>query len=183
MDTLIISASPNKDGLTADCANAASEGVRQAHGTSEQICLNDHDIGLCAACANGWGTCWEKHTCQVEDDFQPLHQRVARADGYVVVSPVYFGQMSEIAKAFFDRLRRCEATRGQDSALAQKPVLGVAAAGGSGGGIISCLEEMNRLFGHLRADVFDLIPVTQKSRAHKTQTIQQASRRMVGEDA
>jgi multimeric flavodoxin WrbA len=140
--------------------------------------LNDHDVGLCAACDRGWGTCRQTHECQVQDDFQSIHARTREAGCYVVVSPVYFGQLSESAKAFFDRLRRCEATRGDDSALADNPIIGVAAAGGSGGGTATCLDEMNRLFAHLRCSVFDLIPVTQKSRAHKIKTIRHAAERM-----
>lgn len=179
MKCLIFTSSPNKDGLTAECARAAATGLEAANARVETICLNDHEIGLCAACERGWGTCWEDHECRVRDDFQPIHGRTKEADAYVVVSPVYFGEMSESAKAFFDRLRRCEATRGDDSRLAGKPVIGVAAAGGSGGGIVSCLEQMNRLFSHFRCSVFDLVPVTQKSRGHKADTIREAARRMV----
>ncbi|NIO12702.1 MAG: flavodoxin family protein, partial [Xanthomonadales bacterium] len=68
--------------------------------------------------------------------------------------------LSESAKAFFDRLRRCEATRGDDSALHGKPAIGVAAAGGSGRGTDTCLHQMRRLFEHLGCDVADLLTVT-----------------------
>ncbi len=127
--------------------------------------LNDAHVGLCHACAQGWGTCRTEHRCQVMDGFQDLHKAANEADGYVVVSPVYFGELSESAKAFFDRLRRCEATRGDESGLADKPMLGVAAAGGSGGGTTTCLDQMNRLFIHLRGNTWDLVPITRKSRA------------------
>jgi multimeric flavodoxin WrbA len=178
MKCLIFTSSPNKDGLTAECAGAAAAGLEAANARVETICLNDHDVGLCAACEHGWGTCWEEHECQVGDDFQPIHSRTRDADAYVVVSPVYFGEMSESAKAYFDRLRRCEATRGEQSRLAGKPVIGVAAAGGSGGGIVSCLEQMNRLFSHLRSSVFDMLTVTRKRRGHKVHAIREAARRM-----
>lgn len=179
MAILIYASSPNKDGLTAECAEAAADGVRTAGAEPEIVWLNDLDIGLCQACKAGWGTCVSEHYCQVEDGFQTLHERTRRADGYVVVTPVYFGQLSESAKAFFDRLRRCEATRGDDSPLSGKPALGVAAAGGSGGGTATCLEEMNRLFSHLRCHVADLITVTQKSRPYKPEAIRRAAAAMV----
>ena len=67
------------------------------------------------------GECRPEHECQVEDDFQALHGRMLQADAYVLVTPVYWGEMSESAKAFADRLRRCEATRGDESGLAGKP--------------------------------------------------------------
>jgi multimeric flavodoxin WrbA len=178
MGVLVFATSPNKDGLTAQCATAACEGLRSAGVEAELVFVNDEGVGLCQACNNGWGTCREKHVCQVEDGFQALHERIKQAQGYVLVSPVYFGQLSESAKALFDRLRRCEATRGDQSALAGKPVIGVAAAGGGGGGTTSCLDEMNRLFSHLRCSVFDLITVTRKTRPYKPGTIREAGSAM-----
>ncbi len=128
MNVIVISSSPNKDGLTAACATAAIEGVLQAGGRAEEVRLNDLQIGLCRACGNGWGTCLDDHECQTEDDFQALHARVLQADAYVLVTPVYWGEMSESARAFTDRLRRCEATRWDESGLFGKPVIAVAAA-------------------------------------------------------
>ncbi len=171
MRTLIFTASPNKDGLTASCAKAANEGVESTGNTADIICLNDLDVGKCQACDNGWGTCNKVHECQVIDDFQKLHQQVKDYDNYVIITPVYYGQMSESAKAFFDRLRRCEATRGNDSILKGKSVIAVAAAGGSGNGIDTCLFTMERLISHLQAIRFDLVGITQKNRSYKINTI------------
>jgi multimeric flavodoxin WrbA len=175
MDVLVFATSPNKDGLTAECSEAAFEGVKSAGLEAEIVYLNDEDVGLCQACERGWGTCRQEHRCQVEDGFQALHEQVRQAKGYVLVSPVYFGELSESAKAFFDRLRRCEATRGDESAMAGKPAVGVAAAGGSGRGTVSCLDQINRLFTHLRCDIRDLITVTRMSRDHKPAAIRAAS--------
>ncbi len=136
---------------------------------------------MCQACDDGWGTCQSSHECQEKDDFQPLHARVLRADALVLVTPVYWGEMSESAKAFTDRLRRCEASRGGDSRLSGKPVIAVAAAGGSGGGMISCLQSMERWIQHVRARVYDLIPVKRLSREYKLVAIQSAARAMVEE--
>ncbi len=178
MNVLVFASSPNKDGLTEECAQAAAEGIRSAGASAEIVYLNDEDIGSCQACGRGWGTCRDEHYCQVDDGFQAVHEKAGQADGYVVVNPVYFGQLSESAKACFDRLRRCEATRGDESALGGKPAIGVAAAGGSGGGIVSCLDEMSRLFAHLRCSVFDMITVTQKTRAYKPAAIREAAAAM-----
>jgi multimeric flavodoxin WrbA len=129
MNILVISSSPNTNGLTAACAAAAVEGARQAGAQAEEIRLNDLLVGMCQACDNGWGTCRTDHACQVSDDFQALHARVLEADAVVLVTPVYWGEMSESAKAFTDRLRRCEATRGSESGLADKTVLSAFAVG------------------------------------------------------
>jgi multimeric flavodoxin WrbA len=179
MNVLIISSSPNHDGLTAACASAALEGVQQAGGQAEHVCLNDLDIGMCQACDRGWGTCLEEHTCQMEDDFQALQARVAGADAYILATPVYWGEMSESAKAFTDRLRRCEATRGGESCLSGKPVIVLAAAGGSGGGMITCLASMERWIDHVRARRFDLIPINRWSRDYKLEAIRAAAQMMV----
>jgi multimeric flavodoxin WrbA len=181
MNVIIVSTSPNKDGLTAACAAAAAEGISLAGGTVEEVRLNDLHVGLCHACENGWGACRSEHECQVQDDFQELHGRACRADAIVLVTPVYWGEMSESAKAFTDRLRRCEASAGTESRLSGKPVIAVAAAGGSGGDMITCLASMERWIQHVRARTFDLIPVNRWSRAYKLITIREAARAMVKE--
>ncbi len=183
MDVLILTTSPNDDGLTAACAAAAAEGVLQAGGQSETICLNRLDIGRCDACDDGWGTCRQEHYCQVSDDFQALHERVNNADAYVFVTPVYYGEMSESAKAFADRLRRCEATLQDASHLAGKPIIAVAAAGGSGNGMITCLLSMERWIEHVRARKWDLIPVNRWSRDYKLTAIRSAAQALVADSA
>ena len=179
MKVLVISASPNKDGLTAACAAAAVQGVLEGGGHAEEVRLNDLDIGKCHACENGWGACRTDHECQVEDDFQALHARIPEFDSYVLVTPVYWWEMSESMKAFTDRLRRCEATAGSDSHFMDKPVIAVAAAGGSGNGMITCLSSMEHWIKHVRGRVFDLIPVNRWSRECKCTCIRQAAQAMV----
>jgi hypothetical protein len=89
--------------------------------------------------------------------------------------------MSESAKAFADRLRRCEATRGESSGLGGKPMIAMAAAGGSGNGMITCLLSMERWIDHVRARKFDLIPVNRWSREYKLTAIREAAQAMVKE--
>lgn len=175
MNIIVLSASPNRGGLTAACAAAAVQGAGAAGAQVEEARLNDLEIGKCKACNDGWGTCRTEHRCQEQDGFQALHARVLHADACVFVTPVYWGEMSESAKAFADRLRRCEATRGEESGLRGKAVLAVAAAGGSGGGMITCLLNMERWIQHVRARVFDLIPVNRWSRQYKLEAICSAS--------
>ena len=178
MRVLVIHSSPNLDGLTAACARAALEGVGGAGGQAEVVRLNDLDIGLCQACDNGWGMCRSEHRCIQEDDFAALQGRFAAAEGYVLVTPVYYGDLSETMKAFTDRLRRCEATKGEASSANGKPVLAIAAAGGGGGGAITCLHSMDRWVQHVRAERFDTIPVTRRNRAYKLEAIREAAEAM-----
>lgn len=175
MQFLVISSSPNIDGLTAACAQAALAGIRQSGSQAQEIRLNDLNIGMCEACGNGWGTCLNENRCQVLDDFQSLHALTLQADGIALITPVYWGEMSESAKAFTDRLRRCEANNRQGSRLAGKPVLVVAAAGGSGNGTVTCLLSMERWAQHVKARVFDLIAVNRWSCDYKLETIRAAA--------
>ncbi len=178
MNVMILSGSPNTDGLTAACAASAAEGVRAAGGTSEAVSLNALRIGMCQACDNGWGTCQKLHECQVRDDFQGLHARLLQADALIIVTPVYWGDLSESTKAVTDRLRRCEATRGNESGLAGKPVLCVAAAGGTGNGMITCLQSLERWVQHVYARKWDFIPVNRWSRPYKLEAIKAAAETM-----
>ena len=178
MKITVLYGSPNEDGLTAACAAAAVEGIQAAGEDAELICLNQAEIGMCQACDNGWGTCQKEGHCQVEDGFQALHARVQQSDALALVTPVYWGEMSESAKAFTDRLRRCEAPRGESSCFFKRPVLAVAAAGGSGGGMITCLGSMERWIQHVSGRVFDLLPVNRWSREYKLVAIRAAARAM-----
>ena len=122
-------------------------------------------LQACRQCGNGWGQCRKKQTCVIDDDFQALRKELHKADAIVFANPVYFGEMSEVAKSFLDRLRRCEAFK--EGPLSGKFFLGIAAAGGSGGGIVSCQVALERYCQHLRMKLFDMIPVTQLTREYK----------------
>jgi multimeric flavodoxin WrbA len=182
MNLIIIHSSPNDDGLTAACAFAAVQAAQHAGAGVEEVKLNASKVGMCQACDRGWGECQSIHECQVADGFQGLHQRILKADALILITPVYWGEMSESAKALTDRLRRCEASRDQDlggSMLKGKPYIAVAAAGGSGNGTMTCLSSMERWGQHVGMRVFDLIPVNRWSRSYKLDCIQSAVRELV----
>jgi multimeric flavodoxin WrbA len=179
MKVMIITSSPNKDGLTETCGQAAKLGVEDAKGETVMVRLNDLNISKCHACGNGRGTCRDEHKCQVGDDFQMLQKLMGEMDAFVVVTPVYWGEMSESAKAFFDRLRRCEAINKEKNCIEGKPVISVAAAGGSGNGILTCLASMERLFSHIRAEKFDMIGIIRKNRNYMLEAIRAAAKEMV----
>lgn len=178
MKIMILTSSPNKDGLTAACGCAAKAGVEMDSTQSLVVDLNALNISSCLACANGWGTCLKKHVCQVEDDFQKLHEEMSKADGYIIITPVYWGDMSESLKAFIDRLRRCEASNGEKNNLAGKPFICVAAPGGTGNGSISCLGSFERFVEHVKGVKYDFIGVTRRNREYKLTTIREAAKSM-----
>jgi multimeric flavodoxin WrbA len=178
MDMVVLHTSPNTDGLTANLAKAARDGATEAGAEAEVIKLTDYEIARCWQCSNGWYKCRDEGWCVIEDQFQSLRGKIQAADAWALVTPVYFGDLSESAKAFTDRLRRCN-VGAEGEGLADKPVLGVAAAGGSGRGTATCLLALDRLFRHMNAEVADLITVTRRSADYKRETVREAARAMV----
>jgi len=176
MKVLIVTSTPNMEGLTAACGEAARQGVVDGGSRARLINLNEYDVLRCAVCEDGWGPCLKKHRCRLEDDFAELQKTFDEAEGFAWVTPVYFGEPSEPMKAFFDRLRRCEATKkdAEKSVVEGKPTVCVAAAGGSGNGAVHCLAEMERLVRQLSGTPYDFIPVTQKTREYQIETIHDA---------
>ena len=180
MKIMILMGSPNHDGLTAACAEQAGKGAAAGGAEVTAIRLNDLSIGMCSACGNGWGTCLQQHTCQVEDDFQAVHAAMKDMDAFILVTPVYWGEPSESAKAFLDRVRRCEGVGKEDSFTAGKLFLCVAAAGGTGNNMISCLAAMEKFTDHVKGKKFDFIGVTRKTKRYKLNTIYEAAKEMAG---
>jgi multimeric flavodoxin WrbA len=175
---MIFTSSPNKDGLTAACGEQARQGVISAGADAMVVSLNDLSIGMCHACNDGWGPCKDKHHCQVLDDFQKLHTTLRDIDGFIFVTPVYWGDMSESTKSFIDRLRRCEAFKQENQYLSGKPIICVAAAGGSGNGCVSCLATMEKFVDHVKGIKFDFIGITRRNRENKLMTIYEAAKQM-----
>lgn len=60
-------------------------------------------------------------------------------------------------KAFFDRLRRCDAT--QNHFLSEKRCVLMACAGGTGRGTLECLQQLERGLTHMGMRVYDRISV------------------------
>ena len=185
--TLILSSSPNTDGLTAECVERAAEGVKKAGGTVKHINLNKMKLESCRACDNGWGICRKKYECIIKDDFAEIKKDIDSAAAVIIITPVYWGEMSESAKCFFDRFRRCEASKyfaGMDadspkSALDDKNAILIAAAGGSGNGTLSCLTQMENMIKHVRGKIFDRITVTRFNKKYKLDTIAEAAYEVV----
>jgi multimeric flavodoxin WrbA len=184
MKIIGIQSSPNTDGLTNTLAKAVLEGAKSKGAETELVHLNQLDIRSCEAHnldGRGWGTCRTERTCIIKDDFQKLRNMINKADALVFSTPVYFGDISESAKNFLDRWRRCERSN-PASPLIGKPVIGIAAAGGSGGGAVNALHNLETYLRRLQFTIFDLMPVTQKSKKHKLDMLRTAGQRLTSED-
>lgn len=173
MKVVIISASPNKEGLTNSCVDVCIETLKQKNIETEWICLNKYNLKRCEACGNrGWGICLEQHRCRIDDDFNSLQEKIQEYDAMIIVSPVYFYEMSEVAKTFFDRLKRCQSFN-ENSKLANKKCLFLACAGGSGDGTDQTLSSMKILCKFIHTDVVNYIGVTRKNFEEKKEEIKE----------
>ena len=153
----IVWSSPNTDGLTAAAKNQIMNGLTEAGVQVEEIHLNRKKLEHCRACGNGWGTCRTKGSCVIKDGFAEIYRTLAEADGIVWISAVYWSDMTECFKAFFDRLRRCDAVF--NHSLAEKRCVLAACAGGTGRGTLECLQQMERGLTHMGMRAYDRIPV------------------------
>jgi multimeric flavodoxin WrbA len=175
MKFLIISGNPKHDGLCHSIEEAVLSGAEGAN--AETITMEG--IGRCRCCRDGWGGCLEKHRCGYGDDgFYKAQDKVREADALCLLTPVYWGEMAEGILAFLDRLRRCEF--GQKGALSGKPVLLIASPGGTGNGMLTCLEQMDRFCRHTGAVIFDYIGINRWNSDYKREAAYKAAKAMTG---
>lgn len=178
---IILSGTPKTEGLTVSYVEAVRAGAEEGGLAVELAPLCRSGVGICRVCGDGWGPCGSEGRCAFGDDgFAALTERLAAADAAAVVSPVYWGELSETLKGYFDRLRRCEARKGEGGALYGKPVLCVAVAGGSGNGTLSCLEQCERVLRPLGANITDRISATRFNSPYTAQAARAAGRAMAG---
>ena len=176
MKYLIISGNPKEDGLCHGMMEQVQCGAEA--GGAQVETLTVAEMGRCRVCGNGWGTCREQHSCAFgEDGFSAAQALVKAADQICIITPVYWGEMAEGLKSFLDRLRRCEF--GQSGALAGKQVLLIASPGGTGNGMLTCLEQMDRFCRHTGAVIFDYIGINRWNNDYKGLAAYSAAEAMV----
>jgi len=185
---IIITASPNKDGLTAACGNAAYDGIKAAGGEAEVIDICAKKIEPCVLCGNsklifgipdkGWGSCFGTAVCSIKDIMAELQEKIRASEGLILISPVYFEQPSESMQYFMDRFRRLEVFNEKGSAVKNKAVDMIAAAGGSGNGTVPCLTEMELWCRQVGALPKDRIGITRYNRENMLKEIESSATRM-----
>ena len=184
MKVLVVMSDPSGNGLPAACAEAARQGIVDGHSPVRIVNLNELQIARCAMCdPDGWGPCRAKHYCELTDDFQSLHETVSQAQGYVFITPAYFGEIGEAMRAFLDRLRRCEGSKdptvGEESVLHGKPAVGIVTSTQTSGEATRALAALTNVLEQLNVEVFDLIPVTEKTQTYQLETVHDALTAMV----
>ncbi|MCD7781721.1 MAG: flavodoxin family protein [Methanosphaera sp.] len=93
--------SPKSDGNTSYLVERALEYIENEGIDTELITLANKDIKFCQGC----DYCKGSGECIIEDDMRELTSIIDGCDGLIMSSPVYFGDMTGLAKTFIDRLR------------------------------------------------------------------------------
>lgn len=188
---IIVNATPKKDGLCYSFVETAKEAADTLGLDSEIIHLSSLSLKKCMMCYDGWGICFKEHKCAFgdEDGFSNLQKTISDADAFVYITPVYWGDISEELKIFWDKLRRCESTKqwnGKNDSISfhkNKPSIIVATAGGGGGGIPSTFVAMERTVDQLgehtgclngTAGIFDYIAVNRWNQVYKREALKAA---------
>jgi multimeric flavodoxin WrbA len=100
LKVLAISGSPRPQGNTNLLLHEVLKVLEQEGLETEYLSLYDKQILPCRACMQ---CAKEKNRCAQEDDFMPVYEAMAAADGLLVGSPVYFGSATPNLMALLDR--------------------------------------------------------------------------------
>jgi len=95
--------SARKHGVTYRATRQLLDGLQSCGDVrTELVFLSDYHVGLCRGCK----ACFSRgeEFCPLQDDRDPLIEKITGSDGVVLASPVYSFQVSAHMKAFLDRL-------------------------------------------------------------------------------
>ncbi|MGD8502799.1 MAG: flavodoxin family protein [Syntrophobacterales bacterium] len=65
----------------------------------EMVSLRKKNLAGCVACLG----CVKDNVCKVEDDLQPIREKIVAADAYVIGAPNYYSTLNAMTHAFLER--------------------------------------------------------------------------------
>ena len=98
MKILGISGSPRKE-KTSGVHKLVSTVLESTTVEYELVSLRKKSISGCIACLG----CVKDNVCKVEDDLQPLRDKIVEADGYVIGAPNYYSGLNATTHALLER--------------------------------------------------------------------------------
>ena len=103
---IIIDGGPRKNMNTAKLLQSFAEGAKSAGSNIEvkTIRLYDLDYKGCMSCMACKLKGKASNICRFKDALTPLLEEIAQADGIVLGSPIYFGEVTGQMRAFLERL-------------------------------------------------------------------------------
>ncbi|WP_094228886.1 flavodoxin family protein [Methanolobus psychrotolerans] len=99
MKILGISGSPKAGGNNDMLIGKVMDIANERGFETDTVFISSSKIAPCIAC----GVCATGKRCPIDDDMQPVYDKLVDADAIVVSSPVYFGTMTAQLKALCDR--------------------------------------------------------------------------------
>lgn len=107
MEIIAINGSPRKKWNTATILQNALDGAAEAAPDVLTEMINLYDLKYtgcisCFQCKLIGGPSYGK--CAVKDGLKPVLERVLQADAVIFGSPIYFGDITGMARCFFERL-------------------------------------------------------------------------------
>jgi len=105
MKIVLINGGPRKNWNTHKMLMEAERGAREAGAETELIHLYDLKYTDCVSCF----ACKLKDNktagvCAVRDELRPVLQKIMEADGVIIGSPIYFGNLTGQTLSFINRL-------------------------------------------------------------------------------
>jgi len=99
MKVLAINGSHRK-GNTEAMLKRILDGAKSKGAAIELVNLREKDVKMCKACMG----CETTNTCDIEDEFPRLFEKLLKADLVILGSPNYFNNVSALMKNFIDRM-------------------------------------------------------------------------------
>jgi len=153
---LVLQGSPRKKGNSIALAEQIIKGAESAGAEVEKIFLHGKDISPCQACY----ACQKKDSkgCAIDDDMQPIYQKLVDADCWVIASPVYWFTMSGQTKLFMDRCFALPAYK--KNAFAGKRIAIAMSYGDTDpfkSGCVNALRTFQDAFGYVGAKIVGMV--------------------------
>lgn len=103
---MIIDGGPRKNFNTASMLQAFAEGAKSANNEIEVKIVRLYDIVYkgCMSCMACKIKGKASNICKFKDALTPILEEIAQADGLVLGSPIYFGQITGQMQSFLERL-------------------------------------------------------------------------------
>lgn len=101
---LIIDGGPRRDMNTAAMIAAFAEGVHEGGGEAKIVRLYDINYKGCRSCMKCKLKGHQSTTCQLHDGLTDTLKECSDADGLVLASPIYYGEMTGMMRSYWERL-------------------------------------------------------------------------------
>lgn len=148
---IVFSGSPRKDGCTSRLIEEAVKGARSKGAEVRIYDLNDEGIRGCQGCFY----CRSHEGCSTEDYLQPMYEDLKNADGIILGSPIYFGQITGQAKQWLDRMFPMTDAAFRPRYPGKKAVTILAQGNGDRNMFQAGIQFINGVFSHFGWDLAD----------------------------